>query len=504
MALLKYMSLITTCSVFAALISIVWQAFLSLKQLNKVTQILTSLLAIESQLKRPWDAKPKVALGYGACSDLVISGTKFLNYSSAIVPDELGPEFTVDEINDEAELLQTFGYYFQNGAAAERSMPNPYLFRKLIQIAKKQHRDSIQWFIGGNAPLMGIRFDKEGWNVLLGARMSHKLRRLIPSSIKIAGDQIEEDDIHMILEYKAGETWGPFTAPRANRYILHNDQNNPHLNSLEHLQKSVKDYQPDLFVISGIQMMDSYKFEVGIREERLLKVNKQINDLSPHTQIHFEMASYVEIELLQQLRKYILPYVDSLGMNEQELENLVQVMEHGRTSFASDSNPRVGATLDHMRKVFSILAKDYYQNASSVIKTKRRMVTRIHLHTLAFQAMLTVKDSAWKNSKIGAAKASLVAHRYVCQTQMINPESATLIMDDSFSTSLDPIKAQRILLDPQNAVPCWSETLRIETSTAPRDVEIEICVAPVLVCRVAKKTAGAGDNISAAGLSQQL
>lgn len=119
MALLKYMSLITTCSVFAALISIVWQAFLSLKQLNKVTQILTSLLAIESQLKRPWEPKPKVALGYGACSDLVISGTAFLNYSSAIVPDVLGPEFTVDEINDEAELLQTFGYYFQNGAAAE-------------------------------------------------------------------------------------------------------------------------------------------------------------------------------------------------------------------------------------------------------------------------------------------------------------------------------------------------------------------------------------------------
>lgn len=77
-------------------------------------------------------------------------------------------------------------------------------------------------------------------------------------------------------------------------------------------------------------------------------------------------------------------------------------------------------------------------------------------------------------------------------------------MDDSFSTSLDAEKAQRIQLDPQNAVPCWSETLRVETSTKPRDVEIEICVAPVLVCRVAKKTAGAGDNISAAGLSQQL
>lgn len=53
-------------------------------------------------------------------------------------------------------------------------MPNTLLFRQLIQIAKKKHRESIQWFIGGNAPLMGIRFDKEGWEVLLGARMSYK------------------------------------------------------------------------------------------------------------------------------------------------------------------------------------------------------------------------------------------------------------------------------------------------------------------------------------------
>lgn len=224
----------------------------------------------------------------------------------------------------------------------------------------------------------------------------------------------------MILEYKAGDTWGPFTAPRANRYILHNDHNNPHLNSLEHLEQAIVDYKPDLFIISGIQMMDSYKFETGVREARLLKVNQQINNLKKQTLIHFEMASYVEIELLQQLRQYILPYVDSLGMNEQELDNLAQVLEHGRTTLASDWNPRVATTLDQMRKVFTILARDYYRNATGVANTKRRMVTRIHLHTLAFQALLTVKDSKWKNTKLGAAKAALIAHRYVCQTQIVS------------------------------------------------------------------------------------
>ena len=33
----------------------------------------------------------------------------------------------------------------------------------------------------------------------------------------VAGDQVEEDDIHLILEYKKGEKWGKYKAPRSNR-----------------------------------------------------------------------------------------------------------------------------------------------------------------------------------------------------------------------------------------------------------------------------------------------
>ncbi|XP_036326843.1 ADP-dependent glucokinase-like [Rhagoletis pomonella] len=497
-SVIKYMSLLTTCSVFAALISIVWQAFLSLKQLNKITTILTGLLAIESSLKRPLQA-PKVAVGYGACTDLLLHATEFLNYTNDLVKG-IGPEFTVNEVNDKQELLQTFAYYFQNGAAAERIMPNSELFRELIQIAKSRHRNGIQWFLGGNAPLMGTRFHLEGANVLLGARMSRKLRRLVPADIKIAGDEIPEDDIHLILEYKSGDTWGPFKAPRANRYILHSDQNNPHLNSVEHFDAALRSFQPRLLVISGLQMMDSYRFIPGVREARLLKVQDQITSQAPTTLQHFEMASYVEIELLQLLRQYVLPYVDSLGMNEQELENLRQVLTHGRTTLATDWNPRVATALDQMRSVFQILAQDYFRNVTGL--SHRRLLTRIHVHTLAYQALLTVRDSRWERTQLAAAKAALTAHRHVCQTDMINPEAASLVLDDSFATTAkDKDAARRIQFSPQQPVPCWNETIAVNQQ---KSLPIEICVAPVLVCRVAKKTAGAGDNISAAALSQQL
>lgn len=67
------------------------------------------------------------------------------------------------------------------------------------------------------------------------------------------GNGNEKDDIHLILEYKTGDTFGDVVSPRANRYILHNDFNNPMIKSLELIE--YKNFDPRLFVVSGLQMM---------------------------------------------------------------------------------------------------------------------------------------------------------------------------------------------------------------------------------------------------------
>jgi ADP-dependent glucokinase len=56
---------------------------------------------------------------------------------------------------------------------------------------------------------------------------------------------------------------------------------------------------------------------LGEREERLEKIQQQMFSMGPDTQVHFEMASFAELELLKQLTKYVVPYSDSMGMNEQ-------------------------------------------------------------------------------------------------------------------------------------------------------------------------------------------
>ena len=56
--------------------------------------------------------------------------------------------------------------------------------------------------------------------------------------------------------------------------------------------------------------------------------------LSPDTLVHFEMASFVNANLLKRLTDIILPYSDSVGMNEQELPNLSSVIETGNLQLA--------------------------------------------------------------------------------------------------------------------------------------------------------------------------
>ena len=67
-------------------------------------------------------------------------------------------------------------------------------------------------------------------------------------------------------------------------------------------------------------------------------------------------------------------------------------------------------------------------------------------------------------------------------------------MDDSFSTSAEAAAARRIPFDERRPVACWTE----------EDLDVEVCLAPNLVCAEAKQTAGGGDNISAASLFPQI
>lgn len=180
-------------------------------------------------------------------------------------------------------------------------------------------------------------------------------------------------------------------------------------------------------------------------------------------------------------------------MNEQELPNLLSLLKGTNITVLSDPNPRVATVLDQMREVYRILNRHYKDAVAEGNPggANVRPLTRLHVHTLAFQAIIVTHGSQWKNTMSATAKASLTANRHVCGSNDIDTSKARLIMDDSFSVSRQE-GSQRIPLQETKPVSCWPED------------DYEICVAPVLVCTEVYQTAGGGDNVSAAGLVLQI
>jgi len=366
--------------------------------------------------------------------------------------------------------------------SSRRYVSDKDLFSSWTDAAKQL--DVSRFVLGGNAPAMANRFAIEGCSVLLGSKMSTEAAKLLRTGIELASNSTSDqvDDIHLLLEYDKGEKWGKFDSPRGNRLIVHSDYSNLMMESLSDFIAEVVTFEPNLVVVSGLQMMDNFPFDQNIRSKKINEIKNFLISLPKSTLIHFEMASIVEEKFLKEIIYELLPCVDSLGMNEQELTNLVGLVTGKSVTHVANANPRVATALDDMRQL--LLSVLELQNGS-------RQLSRLHVHTLAYQAILTQETSMWKHSEMAAAKAALTANRYVCGSVEIDPKKMRLVLDQSFSVSA-ATGSERIAVNQEDPVSCWNEK------------EYNICVAPNLVCTHILQTGGAGDNISAAGIASQL
>ena len=116
---------------------------------------------------------------------------------------------------------------------------------------------------------------------------------------------------------------------------------------------------------------------------------------------------------------------------------------------------------------------------------------------------MTEADSKlWPNTRAALAKASLTAFRYTCVSREVDVNRAKLLLRNDEFISMEVGTAaneHRVHFTGGNPVVCWREA-----ATRPSDVDIEICLSPVLVCKHVVQTVGGGDNVSAAGLVLQI
>lgn len=110
---------ITTVSAFIALFATIFQGYFSSNELKHLTLILSSLTDLEHSNRSQLAASaPRVAVGYGACTDVYLNAVEFLNFTN-YMPNGVVEALPSDKITNEQELMQTFAYFFTKGAAAE-------------------------------------------------------------------------------------------------------------------------------------------------------------------------------------------------------------------------------------------------------------------------------------------------------------------------------------------------------------------------------------------------
>jgi ADP-dependent glucokinase len=202
------------------------------------------------------------------------------------------------------------------------------------------------------------------------------------------------------------------------------------------------------------------------------------------------MSSFPDDRHLTVIVDRILRHADSLGLNEQELPRLRRLFDDKSTAAkpSENSNPSVAAILNDARAVFSALRQ--------LAPSDGRRFSRIHLHTLGFHAIVAEANGSWPNGRAAIAKAALTSNRHTCGSREIDPSRARLIMDEL--VDIGGRESKRIRLNGRNPAVCWIET------TEEESLDIEVCIAPVLVCKKVVQTVGGGDNVSAAGLVLQI
>ncbi|KAM4747953.1 ADP-dependent glucokinase isoform 2-T2 [Rhinophrynus dorsalis] len=433
--------------------------------------------SLEEALSAAWDQLivlpgkhwGRVAVGVNACVDIVLSGVSLLQ-SLGLSPGSTGDHMV---LNTKEELANTFLHYMQRGAAAERFYSDASSFQHISNTASQD--PGAQHFVGGNAALIAQRLATHpDLEVLLCGPIGPKLHELLDERILVPPASLQEqDEYHLILEYKAGEQWGSVKAPAASRFIFSHDVSNGAMTTLEVLLSSLEEFQPKLLVLSGLHMMEGLSWET--REGRLKEAAATLSEVPSDILIHLELASMTDGNLMRGIIYQVFPFISSLGLNEQELLFLSQSASGPHSSLAAWSGiPDIGIVSDIL---FWILKGSEHEAPT---------LTRVHFHTLAYHILATI-DGFWDNQVSAVAAGARVAGAQACASETIDPKQVTLKSPLEFSTSR--MEANVIAkVSAKEPVAVW------------RRGGVTFHFTPVLICKKPTRTVGLGDAISAEGL----
>jgi|GEM_PF-1991716 len=348
-----------------------------------------------------------VALGYNTNIDAVVRlDTKMIerylekeNVKEEEIRDML--EKPKGKIKDVRDFLCGILYYMNSGGGGEWLIEDKGTFEWLDSNMKGEYK------MGGNCGIMSNVLSNLGVKVISHAisRCELQMRLYEGNNVYIATenglkspvDAIRGEDermVHYIIEFRKGDTISigksKIVSPSANRFIATYDPANTRLDIDKSFRKEIVNNLDIIqsVILTGYHLLNKTNYRDRIRESinDILGWKRIKRDLLVHT----EFADIHDKEMLRYYVEMMGSVVDSVGMNEDELESVCEVFE---------------------RKMRDKHADTVFLNASWLFT--RLGVKRLVVHTRKYSIALTKGNPEYERNALlfGCLGAATRAHK---------------------------------------------------------------------------------------------
>lgn len=309
----------------------------------------------------------RVACAFNSCIDSVVklSGKEFCNLflqqkSSLKELKNVVHSF----VNSPLDLLRGIFRCFTNGIAEEWIAEQPEMLDWMLKNlgVKKIQVGGQGGIIANTLSLTGIKQIIVHSNALskLQATQFFDRKNLLSfdqhgnlkQASKIDRDKISS--IHWIVEFDKGDKitleGQEFICPKSNRFIITYDP--PLFNFV--IDKNFINYTNnnkfDYFVLSGYQALNS-KNNALKHIKNSVKIIDDWKKQSPQAIVHLEIASTQDRKVLKNLTQYLAPKVDSIGVNERETMDILEVINQKKLLEKCKQNPTSSNLFDAILKI---------------------------------------------------------------------------------------------------------------------------------------------------------
>jgi len=361
------------------------------------------------------------------------------------------------------------------------------VFDTIVRAARDVEK--AQYDIGGNAALMALKmlYSNNNSTIMLGGPVGPHLQKMLDKDIVVPESlRTQSDEYHLILEYAVGEVWGKHKSTCANRFIISHDVANGQMTAMDNFFKSVKTFDSELLVVSGLHLLEGQSEE--IKKLKVLQLKQHLSEVPTSTPIHLELASMTSLDFMRDIAENIFPVIDSVGLNEQELAFISAALGGpGSGDELGQWPPEIGLMADAVEWILQTSGRNpRYRTLSS-------RLTRIHFHCLTYH-IIAVLPGSWENSLAATAAGSWAASRQACDNEALKSTDVELRTPKVFARSVQhwPLRRTLVKRDEGNPVVMWTHA------------DVNFHFSAVLVCKQPKRTVGLGDCISATGLQHSV